>query len=130
MPLYGHELSEDIDPLTAGLAGAVKLEKPAFIGRDALMAIAAQAGRPVRVGLKLGSRRIAREHSEVFVRNDRIGEVTSGTFSPTLQQSIAMAYLNSTHSAAGTVVDVDIRGKRESAEVTALPFYKRPKPKT
>jgi aminomethyltransferase len=127
MPLYGHELSENIDPLTAGLGGSVKFEKPEFIGRDELVKIKSQPDRPVRVGLKLASRRIAREHSEVFAGTDRIGEVTSGTFSPTLEQSIAMAYVPASHSIAGTPVEIDIRGKREAAEIVALPFYKRVK---
>ena len=103
------------------------MDKPDFAGREALAKIAEQANRKVRVGLKLGSRRIAREHSEIFAGTERIGEVTSGTFSPTLEQAIAMAYLTSEHSKVGTSVEVDIRGKRESAEVVALPFYKRAK---
>ena len=126
MPLYGHELNENVDPLTAGLSFAVKLDKPNFIGRDALLKIKDRPNRPVRVGLKLASRRIAREHSEVYSGTDRIGEVSSGTFSPTLEQSIAMAYVSVEHSSVGTSVEVDIRGKRESAAVVPLPFYKRP----
>lgn len=126
MPLYGHELSEDVDPLTAGLGFAVKLEKPEFIGREELIKFKALANRPVRVGLRLESRRIAREHSELFAGTERIGQVTSGTFSPTLEQSIAMAYVSPQHSAPGVRVEVDIRGKREAATVVALPFYKRP----
>ena len=125
MPLYGHELSEDVDPLTAGLGFAVKCDKPDFIGRDALIKIKSVLDRPLRVGLQLGSRRIAREHSEVFIGTERIGEVTSGTFSPTLEQSIAMAYVAAGHSSIGTSMEVDIRGKRESATVVPLPFYKR-----
>ena len=127
MPLYGHELSESIDPITAGLKSAVKLEKKDFIGRDALLKINEKTDRAVRVGVKLNSKRIAREHSEIFVGADRIGEVTSGTFSPTLEQSIAMAYVSKPHSATGTGVTVDIRGKREAAEIVPLPFYKRDK---
>ena len=125
MPLYGHELSESVDPLTAGLKFAVKLDKPQFIGREALARIDATSGRPKRVGLKLASRRIAREHSDVYIGDSKIGQVTSGTFSPTLEQSIAMAYLDASHAALGTAVEIDIRGKREPAEVVGLPFYKR-----
>lgn len=126
MPLYGHELSENVDPLTAGLSFAVKLDKPDFIGRAALAKIKDVPNRPVRVGVKLASRRIAREHAEVYAGENRIGEVTSGTFSPTLEQSIAMAYVSPEFAAIGSAIDVDIRGKREAATVTALPFYKRP----
>lgn len=127
MPLYGHELNENVDPLTAGLGFAVKLDKPSFVGRNALQVIDGTSDRPVRVGLKLASRRIAREHSEVYSDDKRIGEVTSGTFSPTLQQSIAMAYVEPSCAAISTPVEVDIRGKREAAEVVSLPFYKRQK---
>lgn len=125
MPLYGHELSEAVNPLTAGLSFAVKLDKPDFIGRDALLQIKAQPQQSVRVGLQLASKRIAREHSEVFVGDTRIGEVSSGTYSPTLEKSIAMAYVGVAHSSTGTSVEVDIRGKREAATVVPLPFYKR-----
>ncbi|HEY0985024.1 glycine cleavage system aminomethyltransferase GcvT [Schlesneria sp.] len=127
MPLYGHELSESINPLTAGLKSSVKLDKSEFVGRDALVKIADQENRPVRVGIKLSSKRIAREHSEIFAADARVGEVTSGTFSPTLEQSIAMAYVAKPHSAIGTSITVDIRGKREAAEIVPLPFYKRAK---
>lgn len=125
MPLYGHELTEQGDPLMAGLGFAVKCDKPDFIGRDELIRLKALPNRPKRVGLKLAARRIAREHCEVFAGTERIGEVTSGTFAPTLEQSIAMAYLDATHSLIGTFVEIDIRGKREPAEVVPLPFYKR-----
>ena len=125
MPLYGHELNENVDPLTAGLAFAVKLDKPDFIGRDALAKIKQVPNRPVRVGLKLASRRIARENAELYVGDTKVGQVTSGTFSPTLEQSIAMGYLDAAYSALGTALEVDIRGKREAATVAALPFYKR-----
>ena len=77
------------------------------------------------VGLKLDGRRIAREGCGVFAGENQIGEVTSGTFSPTLQQSIAMAYVAEAHSAVGTRVEVEIRGKREATSVVGLPFYRR-----
>lgn len=124
MPLYGHELSESIDPLTAGLDFAVKLTKSAFIGQSALQSIATRRERR-RVGLVLGSRRIAREGSTVHCEGKEIGVVTSGTHSPTLEQSIAMAYVDMAASPVGTIVEVDVRGKREPATVVALPFYRR-----
>jgi aminomethyltransferase len=125
MPLYGHELNESLDPLTAGLSFAVKLDKPDFIGRDALLKIKETPNKPVRVGLMLDSRRIARENAEVYADDSRIGQVTSGSFGPTLEKSIAMAYLDAAHATTGTAVQVDIRGKRENAIVVPLPFYKR-----
>lgn len=125
MPLYGHEMDDTIDPLTAGLAFAVKLDKGDFIGRSAIAALAEETNVPRRVGLELAGKRIAREGALLFSGGEQVGRVTSGTFSPTLQKSIAMAYLPPRLSAIGTTVEVDIRGKREPAVVVALPFYKR-----
>ncbi|WP_425618867.1 glycine cleavage system aminomethyltransferase GcvT [Anatilimnocola sp. NA78] len=123
MPLYGHELSENLDPLTADLAFAVNLSGRDFIGREALLAIQAKPNRPRRVGLELAGRRIPREHYPIVVGGERVGEVTSGTFSPTLQKSIAMAYVQPQYAELGTEVAVDIRGSMEPAKVVKLPFY-------
>lgn len=125
MPLYGHELSETIDPLTAGLKFAVKLQAGDFIGRDSLIERQSAGNSRVRVGLELSCRRIAREGADVLLDETVIGEVTSGTFSPTLQKPIAMAYVDKRNSEAGATVTVDIRGKRESATIVELPFYRR-----
>src|SRR5439155_27064137 len=93
MPLYGHELTEEIDPLQAGLGWAVKLDKGEFIGRPALAAAQGRP-RPVRVGLQLEGKRAAREGATVLSDGRPVGRVTSGTFAPTLQKSIAMAYVD------------------------------------
>ncbi len=125
MPLYGHEMDETIDPFTVGLGFGVKLDKGDFIGRAAMALKAADPDLPRRVGLELGSRRIAREGAQLFSGETHVGRVTSGTFSPTLQKSIAMGYLPAELSATGSRVEVDIRGQREPATVVPLPFYKR-----
>jgi aminomethyltransferase len=125
MPLYGHELSETTDPLTAGLHFVVKLEADDFIGRSALKELESRSGLRKRVGLELSGRRIAREGMAVLANGEVIGEVTSGTFSPTLQKPIAMAYVNASAGDAGAAVDIDIRGRHESAVVVELPFYRR-----
>ena len=124
MPLYGHELSESITPIECGLQFAVKLDKPEFIGRQALL----DRGAPqkVRVGLVVTGRGIAREHQPVFLGEAQIGMTSSGTHAPLLGKAIAMAYVDAAHSAPGTAVDVEIRGKRVSAEIVPMPFYKRP----
>src|SRR5262245_27650647 len=126
MPLYGHELNETIDPFTAGLAFGVRLDAGDFIGRAALVAAKASPNRLRRVGLELAGKRIAREAALVFAGDRQLGRVTSGTFSPTLEKSIAMAYVPADQAAAGTALSVDIRGQREPADVVKLPFYKRP----
>lgn len=125
MPLYGHELNESIDPFTAGLGFAVKLDKPEFIGKHALAAAKNGPHRQRRVGLVLAGKRIAREGAELYGGDQLVGRVTSGTFSPTLEKSIAMAYVAPDFAAAGTRLEVDIRGKREPASVVKLPFYRR-----
>ncbi len=127
MPLYGHELNEDIDPFQAGLAWAVKMEKGAFIGRDALERRRQDATQRQRVGLELDGKRIAREGAAVLLDGQAIGRVTSGTFSPTLEKAIAMAYVDPAYTAIGTVCEVDVRGKPAAARVVRLPFYRRPK---
>jgi aminomethyltransferase len=124
MPLYGHELSEEIDPFTAGLGFAVKLDKPDFIGKSALVAAKANANRPRRVGLRLDGKRIAREGALLFVGDRQVGRVTSGTFSPTLEAPIAMAYVEAAQATIGTMLDVDFRGQRLPARVVSLPFYR------
>lgn len=125
MPLYGHELSEDIDPFQAGLGWAVKLDKGDFRGRDALVKRKEDTGRPRRVGLQLEGKRIAREGAVVKVNGKPVGTVTSGTYAPTLQKAIAMAYIDPALTEIGTPCMVDVRGKDEAATVVALPFYKR-----
>ncbi len=127
MPLYGHELTEEIDPLQAGLGWAVKLDKGPFVGREALLERRRDAARPVRVGLELEGKRIAREGAAVARDGRPVGRVASGTFAPTLQKVIAMAYLDPACAAPGTAVTVDVRGREEPAKVVPLPFYRRPK---
>jgi aminomethyltransferase len=127
MPLYGHELSEEIDPFQAGLAWAVKMDKGDFIGRAALERRREDKSLPRRVGLELAGKRLAREGSAIRAGGRDIGRACSGTFAPTLQKAIAMAYVAPAFTAPGTEVEVDVRGKGEAARVVPLPFYKRPK---
>lgn len=125
MPLYGHELSEAIPAAQTGLKFAINLKDRVFVGSEAIRKGQRDASLPVRVGLKLEGRRAAREHCEVFAGSDRVGVVTSGTFSPTLNQSISMAYVAAGSAAEGTTLEVDIRGTRVPAVVVPLPFYSR-----
>jgi aminomethyltransferase len=124
MPLYGHELTETINPYSAGQGWAVKLGKGEFVGREALEALRTDPG-PVRVGLVLEGRRIAREGAPVLAGDQQTGRVTSGTFAPTLQVSLAMALVDPRVARPGTELAVDVRGHREPARVVKLPFYKR-----
>lgn len=126
MPLYGHELTEEWDSLTAGQAWCVDLTKD-FVGAEPMRKLKEQ-GLPRRiVGLELTGRRIARQHYEVRGGDRRIGEVTSGTLSPTLGKSIAMALVVSEYTKEGTEVEVVFGNKPVAAKIVKLPFYKRPK---
>jgi len=130
MPLYGHELTESINPFEAGLNFAVNLEHRTFPGRDVLVPLAGDATLPRRVGLSFEGKRVPREGYQVLsgteVGNTGIvGRVTSGTFSPTFNQPLAMAYVDPQHAEIGTELAVDIRGKAEPCKVVPLPFYRR-----
>jgi aminomethyltransferase len=125
MPLYGHELTEDINPLEAGLDFAVNLKDRRFPGSDVLAAAKREGPKRVRVGLELAGKRVPREHYGLFAEGRAVGEVTSGTFSPTLQKPIAVGYVPPQYAAVGTELQIDIRGAREPARVVKLPFYKR-----
>lgn len=132
MPLYGNELSRHVNAYAAGLGPVVALSKESdFVGKEALAAIkAAGVGSTIGqklVGLKGTGRRAARAHYSVLKDGTLIGEVTSGQPSPTLGYPVALAYVDVEHSAPGTTVEVDLRGKAEPFEVVALPFYKRSK---
>ncbi len=125
MPLYGNELDDTITPVDAGLEFALEMGKSPFLGQEALRGHAAPPRK--RVGLLLESRRIARHGYEVYAGGKESGLITSGTFSHTLDRSIAMAYLSRDLAAPGTPVEVDIRGRQEKAAVCKLPFYRRKK---
>ena len=126
MPLYGQELSEEWDSITAGQGWCVDLTKD-FTGAKPMRKLMEQ-GLPRRlVGLELEGRRTARHHYKVYGGGREVGEVTSGTLSPTLGKSIAMALVASEHAEEGTELEVAIGGTRSIAKVVKLPFYKRPK---
>jgi aminomethyltransferase len=126
MPLYGHELSESINPFQAGLARVVNFKGRDFIGAEELQEISSIGTRDVRVGLKFEGKRAAREGSQVYAADGRlVGVVTSGSYSPTLGYPVAMAYVDRDLVVADTPVEVDVRGSRISGKVVSLPFYKR-----
>ena len=126
MPLYGHEMNETIDPITAGLSFGVRLAKSSdFLGRAALEQIKAAPLGQKRVGLKLAGKRIPREKMPILHNGQPVGHVTSGTQSPTLGHPIAMGYVPTELASPGTELHIEIRGSQEPATVCALPFYKR-----
>lgn len=125
MPLYGHEMDDEVTPLETGLNFAVKMAKEDFIGKAALEA----KGEPriKRIGLKVTGRGIIREHADVYVGEKCIGHTTSGTHCPYLGYPVAMALVDADCGELGSKVSVEVRGRMIEAEVVALPFYKRTK---
>jgi aminomethyltransferase len=125
MPLYGHELNESINPFQAGLGFAVDLEGRDFPGCEALATLCDDTDQPRRIGLALEGKRVPREGYRVWHRGQDVGVVTSGTFSPSLNHPIAMAYVEPRCLAPKTSLTVDIRGHHEPARIVDLPFYRR-----
>ena len=132
MPLYGHELDEKITPLEAGLAFAISWtntngDTRDFIGSEALTEIKHNGQQRQRIGLLIDGKRVGREGYAVLANGQEVGMITSGTFSPTLQRPIAMAYVEQQFAELGQILEVDIRGTSVPATVSNLPFYKRTK---
>lgn len=127
MALYGHELSEEINPLEVGLGWAVNFDKGDFIGRDALLKVREEKPARRLVGFRMTERGGApRAGYELQVEGQTVGQVTSGTHSPTLGQSIGLALIDRAFAGVGKPVDVIIRNKPVRAEQIKTPFYKRP----
>ncbi len=128
LPLYGHELDENTTPLNAKLAWSVKLNKENFIGKDALINQRNNGLEKILIGIKCLSRIVPREGYNISFNGEILGKVTSGTFSPTLNYPIALAYVNTKKDyKIGDILDVEIRGKNHTVEITPLPFYRRKK---
>ncbi|MDP9111274.1 MAG: glycine cleavage system aminomethyltransferase GcvT [Candidatus Eremiobacteraeota bacterium] len=128
MPLYGHELTEEITPVQAGLQWAIKTAKPEFIGRDSLIEEMAKDDYRRIVGLVVSGRAPAREGYPVFCNGRLAGEIRSGSIAPSVEnKNIATALVDHDAATEGTVLEVQIRGTRHESRVVALPFYKRPK---
>ncbi len=127
MALYGHELTEEINPLEAALSWAVALDKGDFVGRDALSAVK-EAGGPARrlVGFKMVGRGIPRADYPVAVDGETVGYVTSGGYAPTLDANIGLALVRRDVAGIGKPLDIIIRNQPVAAEQVRTPFYRRP----
>ena len=128
LPLYGHEISDTINVWEAGLDRFCKMDKPEFIGREAL-SYAQDAGvKRTLVGLEMTGRGIARDGYRVLdVGGKEIGYVTSGSFSPFLKKNIALAYVPLDCAELGSELNVEIRSQPVAAKIVSTPFYKRPR---
>ena len=123
MPLYGHEMDETISPFETDLGFGVKMNKEDFLGKKGIE----ERGEPqiCRVGLEAIGKGILREHQDIYAGDKKIGHTTSGTFAPYLKKAIAMALIEKDYAQEGTLMEVDVRGRRVEAKVVKLPFYKK-----
>ena len=125
LPLYGHELNENITPLEAGLGFFVKLNKENFIGKEALARQKSEGLQRKIVGFEMIDRGIPRNNYEVYKEGEKIGYVTTGSFSPTLKKNIGLALIDSAYSKEGTEIEILIRNKNSKAKVIKKPFYSK-----
>jgi aminomethyltransferase len=125
LPLYGHDLTPDIDPVSAGLSFALskrRREEGGYLGAERVRDLLENGTASIRVGLRLQGRQAAREGASVWSGDEEVGRVTSGGFSPSLQQPIAMAMVERRCASADLALYVEVRGKRLPASVVPLPF--------
>jgi aminomethyltransferase len=120
--LYGNELTEDITPLEAKIGSVVRFDKGEFIGCAPLLEQKIVGPKRVRVGLRMVEAGVPRQGHEIFMESEKVGTVTSGTFSPLLKVGIAMGYAKPGLK-VGDKISVEIRGKKHAAEVVNWPFY-------
>ena len=121
--LYGNDIDQTTNPLEAGLGWVVRPAKGDFIGKPAIERVRAEGPKRTLVGLEMADRSVARHGYPVLSGGRRVGEVTSGTFGPSVGKSIAMAYVETPLSAIGTALDVEIRGQARPARVVKTPFH-------
>jgi aminomethyltransferase len=126
-PLNGSDLSPERNPIEAGLSFFVDLTKPNFVGREALLKTKENGPREKLVPFRMKEKGAPpRPHYPVFENDERIGEVTSGTLSPSLNWGIGMAYVSAPHAKIGTKIDIEIRGRKLPATIEKKPLYKKP----
>ena len=126
--LYGHDINENTSPVEANLKWAISKNRinDNFIGSHQIKKQIEEGVSKLRVGIKPETRVIARESTKIFDEKDNeIGKVTSGTFGPSVNASIAMGYISNSHSKTDTKVFLEVRGKKVPANVCDLPFYKK-----
>jgi aminomethyltransferase len=121
--LYGNDIDETTNPLEAGLGWVIKPAKGDFLGRDAIEKVRAAGLARRLIGLEMDDRSVARHGYPVVKNGSPAGVVTSGTFGPSVERSIAMAYVASPHAAVGSEVGVEIRGQVKPAHVVKTPFH-------
>ncbi len=123
--LYGNDIDDEHTPLEAGLGWIVKLDKPHFVGKDALAKQKAEGVRIKLVGFEMVGQGIPRQHYPILEEGQRVGVVTSGTMGISVKKAIGIGYVPAQLAAEGSTFDVEIRGRPVAAKVVKTPFYKR-----
>ncbi len=126
MSLYGHEISDEITPLEANLGWICKL-KTDFLGRDFLVKQKEEGLKRQLVGFEMKDRGIARDDYEVYINDEKVGYVTSGSPAPFLKKNIGLAFVSTEFANIGQEIKIDVRGRKLAAEIVPTPFYKRSK---
>lgn len=128
MSLYGHELSDTITPFEANLGWITKLKKASgFIGRDDLVKQKEEGLKRKLVGFEMKDKGIARDDFDVYINDEKVGVVTSGSPAPFLKKNIGLAFVPVEFANVGQEIKIDVRGKLLAAEIVPTPFYKREK---
>ncbi len=127
MSLYGHELSDDISPLEAGLGWICKINKGEFTGRAAMADLKEKGLQKKLAGFEMTDKGIARDECDVYIDDQKIGYVSSGSPAPFLKKNIGLAFLPAEFAKIGQEITIDVRGKKLAAVIVPTPFYKREK---
>lgn len=122
--LYGNDIDENTTPIEAGLGFVVKLQKDRFIGKEVLLKQKTEGPKRKRIGIKMMEHGIPRLGFEIHLTNgEKIGQLTSGTFSPLLKSGVGMGYVQTSQALEGALVNVNIRSKMSKAKIAAFPLY-------
>ena len=125
MCLYGNDIDENTSPVEAKLNWVVRLDKPDFVGKKPIQDLKKKGPSRVRIGFKMMEKGIPRQGQDIFSNGEKVGRVSSGTFSPTLSVGIGMGYVPPSLVGVGDLLSIGIRDRRVKAEIVRLPFYQR-----
>jgi len=124
--LYGNDIDATTNPIEAGLGWVTKIDKGEFVGRTAVKQVKEAGPSRKFVGFEMKERAVPRQGYQIFKEGQEVGQVTSGTFSPSLEKGIGLGYVKVPFNEVGTDLTISIRDKEVPAQVVKTPFYKRP----
>jgi aminomethyltransferase len=122
--LYGNDIDQTTNPIEAGLGWTVKLDKPDFVGKEAIAEVKADGPKRRLVAFELKDKGIPRQHYPIIYDGKKVGNVTSGMFAPMLEKGVGAGYVDKPYDKTGNEIGIEIRGKIIPAEIVKPPFYK------